>query len=125
MKEKWLLIPWLLMIIGWVSPALVVLTSEDTPLASGPLNNVQISWIGSVDALSSVLTTFCFGFIIVRLGAKNTLHLLSLPATLYWMLIYFGNSYEIIVIARLFSGLVIGGLISGLQYASSCNTATN
>lgn len=105
------------MIIGWISPALVRLTSDDTPLPSGPLNHVQISWIGSVDALSSVLTTFCFGFITVWLGAKNTLVLLSLPATLYWMLIYFGRSYEIIVLARFISGIVIGGLISRLQYA--------
>lgn len=36
------LIVWL---SGWLSPALPVLMSENTPLLSGPLSNEELSWI--------------------------------------------------------------------------------
>lgn len=32
--------------IGWLSPALTKLMSDDTPLKTGPLTKDQLAWIG-------------------------------------------------------------------------------
>lgn len=35
-------------VIGWFSPTLPILMSDDTPLVTGPLKSDEISWLGSV-----------------------------------------------------------------------------
>lgn len=34
--------------VGWVSPSLLILQSEKTPIYGGPININEASWIGSI-----------------------------------------------------------------------------
>lgn len=96
--------------VGWISPAIPRLLSEDTPLLSGPLTSSQLSWIGSIVCIGSLVGSFIFGYMNTVLGCKRTIQCLSLPPVISWLLIYFGNSFSYIAAARFASGLTAGGI---------------
>ncbi|XP_055303105.1 facilitated trehalose transporter Tret1-like [Sitodiplosis mosellana] len=95
--------------VGWFSPALAKLTSKDTPLIEGPLNSEQISWLGSISNLSALCGIFVTGIFIKLLGCKNAMISLAFPSTAFWILIYFGNSYYHLLIAKICAGWTGGG----------------
>lgn len=87
--------------IGWVSTTLPKLASKDTPLLlSGPVTNDQLSWIGSINCIGCILGSVLVGYLTDVLGAKRTTHLLAVPFAVSWLLIYSGNMYHHILIAR-------------------------
>ncbi|XP_055295169.1 facilitated trehalose transporter Tret1-like [Sitodiplosis mosellana] len=96
--------------MGWPGPALPILLSENTPLKTGPLSNEQLSWIGSISALAAILGTFTFGFFTMFLGSKRTMLFLMLPTVIFWVLIYIGDSYYHVLIARFSTGWTGGGV---------------
>lgn len=96
---------------GWLSPALPELLSESTPLTTGPLTNEQLSWIGSINALSGIFGTFFFGCVTACFGCKRAAILLSTTCFTFWTLIYMGNTYYHVLIARFFMGTT-GGKIN-------------
>lgn len=96
--------------VGWSSPALQQLTSESTPLSSGPLSNSEVSWIGSINCLGGLTGSLSLGYFITIMGAKRAMLVLILPAVLFWIMIYFGDSYFDIFVARFLSGWVGGGI---------------
>lgn len=65
--------------IGWFSPSLLVLVSEDSPLASGPLTFDQVGWIASVPSLGAIIGPLIYGLIANRIGYRNALLLTSIP----------------------------------------------
>lgn len=95
--------------LGWASPALRILVTENTPLKSGPLTNEQLSWLGSVNGLSAIFGSVIFGCTVAVVGSKRTLLILALPSSIFWILIYFGDTHYHILIARCLNGLVAGG----------------
>lgn len=90
--------------IGWISPATPILISNESPLKTGALSCQQLSWLGSINAFAAIVGTFAFGFITLYLGCKNTIHTFALAPILFYTLIYFGDSYNYILIARFFMG---------------------
>lgn len=101
--------------LGWVSPAIPLLMSEDSPLTSGPITNEQLSWIGSFGCIGSLLGSFVAGYMSSVIGAKKTVLLLALPTGCSWLFIYFGNSYEYILAARAGSGMAGGGVLTTIM----------
>lgn len=97
-------------ILGWTPQAFPILVSENTPLISGRLTNDQISWIGAIGALGVFAGSFLFGFITSLVGCKRSTLFLAVPSITFWLLIYFGNIYHHILMARLLSGLTFGGI---------------
>lgn len=97
-------------IIGWFSPALPKLLSQNSPLIDGPLNSTDISWIASITNIGALCGTFTFGFFTTFLGCKRAMLFLALPSTVFWILIYFGNAYHHILLARFFCGWSGGGI---------------
>ncbi|XP_055304279.1 uncharacterized protein LOC129569467 [Sitodiplosis mosellana] len=97
-------------IVGWIAPALGILASEETPLEVGPFSNEQMSWIGSINCLGALCGSFSFGYFISLMGCKRAMIALTVPCIAFWCLIYFGNVYYQILIARVFSGWAGGGI---------------
>lgn len=65
---------------GWPSVSFDVLESaERSPLASGPLNTNEISWLVSLFGLGGFLGTILFGILINLIGRKTYLCLLAIP----------------------------------------------
>lgn len=100
--------------LGWTSPALPVLLSNSTPLITGPLTNDELSWIGSMSSLGSVCGTFICGLLSMWLGCKRAMVFLAFPPIVFWILVYFGNTFYHILCARLIGGLTGGGFQSGV-----------
>lgn len=97
-------------IVGWCSPALQKLTSESTPLSHGPFTNEEVSWIGSINAIGGLFGSLSFGYFITIMGCKRAMIVLTFPAIVFWIMIYFGNSYIEIFIARAVNGWGGGGI---------------
>lgn len=97
-------------ILGWISPVIPLLKSEDTPLASGPLTSAQLSWIGSIMNIGAIFGSPMFSCLASMIGYKRAMIFLTFPSMMCWFLIFFGNSYYYIVCARLVCGLTAGGI---------------
>lgn len=91
--------------VGWFSPALRVLLSNESPLKTGPLNNQELSWIGAMNSFGGLCGTFISGCLSIRLGSKRAMTMLAFPAIAAWILIYFGDSFYHIFFARFATGL--------------------
>lgn len=96
--------------MGWISPAIPILISSDTPLLSGPLTNDQVSWIGSINSIGALCGALSFGYFTSFIGCKRATLFLSIPMFTYWLLIFFGRTYYHILIARFIAGLTGGGI---------------
>lgn len=51
-----------------------------------------------------------FACITMFIGCKRTMLILTFPSIIFWIIIYFGQSYHSILIARLINGLTAGGV---------------
>lgn len=98
-------------ILGWPSTAISRLESLDTPLVSGPLTKEQISWIGSILSIGAMCGSLTFGSIAACLGVKRTMIFLAFPSIVSWLLIYFGNEYYHILLARYYDFLIFARFI--------------
>lgn len=102
-------------IAGWISPALSVLLTEETPLTDdGPLTNEEVSWLGSISSLGSIVGTFIFGGLSSLIGCKRAMIFLALPSIAFWILIHFGDTFFYLLLARCTFGLTAGGIQSGV-----------
>lgn len=57
--------------IGWVSLALPLLKSDETPLTTGKLSIVELSWIGSILSMGSLTGNLIFGVLVNFCGTKT------------------------------------------------------
>ncbi|KXJ82000.1 hypothetical protein RP20_CCG016266 [Aedes albopictus] len=58
--------------LGWLSPFLPLLQSEDSPLETGPVTIEQGSWIGSILCLGGLAGAIIYGSLTSRLGVKRS-----------------------------------------------------
>ncbi|XP_037708825.1 facilitated trehalose transporter Tret1 [Drosophila subpulchrella] len=93
--------------VGWMSPVMRDLQTEDSPLGF-PVLVDQVSWIGSVVGIGSVMGNLLAGFLQDRIGRKLVLLFIALPYTVFWFLVYFVQSVEFLYIGRLMAGITGG-----------------
>lgn len=65
--------------IGWLSPALLVLMSDDSPMNGGALTTEQVSWIGAILNVGALIGNFAYTAITSYFGRKKALCLLAVP----------------------------------------------
>lgn len=97
-------------VIGWIAPALPILLTESTPLKTGPLTTDEVSWIGSINSIGGIFGTLSFGYFTTKFGCKRVMSFLTIPSLIFWLTIYFGNSYYHLLFARFLTGLTGGGI---------------
>lgn len=66
-------------VCGWPSPNIPILSSQDTPLPTGPLSHEELSWISSILCIGGLTGTFLFGWIGNHFGRKYPLCFLTVP----------------------------------------------
>lgn len=69
--------------VGWFSPTLPILVSDDTPLAGGPLNIGEIGWIACLPSLGAILGVLFYGILATKIGYRNSTLLAAIPITVY------------------------------------------
>ncbi|XP_055307284.1 facilitated trehalose transporter Tret1-like [Sitodiplosis mosellana] len=97
-------------LMGWISPAIPKLTSESTPLTSGLLTTQQVSWIGSISCIGVLVGSLSFGYFTSFMGCKRAMLFLTVPSIGAWLLIYFGQTFDHILLSRALSGWSTGGI---------------
>lgn len=100
--------------MGWLSPALPLLLSDESPLKTGPITNEELSWIGAMNSVGALCGTFISGLISAFMGSKRAMTFIAYPSIAFWLLIHFGDTFYHILLARFFCGLTGGGFQSGI-----------
>lgn len=65
--------------IGWTSPSILLLTSDQSPLQTGKISTEEASWIAAIQCFGFLVSCTAFGFIANRFGRKWPLVILSIP----------------------------------------------
>lgn len=65
--------------IGWYSPALPLLQSEQTPLLDGPISGDMSGWIGASLAIGGIFGCLGFGLLGNWTGFKRSILLTAVP----------------------------------------------
>lgn len=69
--------------IGWFSPTLPILVSDDTPLAGGPLDISEVGWIACLPSLGGILGGLIYGFLATKIGYRNSTLQTAVPIIVY------------------------------------------
>lgn len=76
--------------LGWLSPSLKLLKSNDSPLESGALTVDEISWIGSIFSIGAIVGNIAGGYLTTKIGSKSSVMLLGVPQLVRYIKSY-GN----------------------------------
>ncbi|XP_064541799.1 facilitated trehalose transporter Tret1 isoform X2 [Drosophila montana] len=112
--------------IGWMSPVMRQLQTPESPLSFGVFVE-ELSWIGSLLGIGSVIGNLLAGFLQDRIGRKPVMFALTVPYVCFWLLSYFAQSVQYLYLARLLAGITGGGgyivfpiFISEISDANMC-----
>ncbi|XP_030554914.1 facilitated trehalose transporter Tret1 [Drosophila novamexicana] len=94
--------------VGWMSPVMRQLQTPESPL-SFEVFVEELSWIGSLLGIGSVIGNLLAGFLQDRIGRKPIMFALTVPYVCFWLLSYFAQSVEYLYLARLLAGITGGG----------------
>ncbi|XP_052864417.1 uncharacterized protein LOC128271026 [Anopheles cruzii] len=97
--------------LGWVSPSLPYLQSNETHLAGGPLTVEQTSWLGSSLCLGGMTGVVLFGALADRFGKRRALQLVTVPHVAFWLCVLFATDVYQLCLGRVFAGAAGGGII--------------
>lgn len=97
--------------IGWLSPAIPMLKSnETTPLLSGPATVEEISWIGAYFSVGSLIGNVLFSAVLRNCGLRRSMYSLVAPNMLFWLIVMFGRYPWHLYVGRVLAGITGGGL---------------
>ncbi|XP_058819314.1 facilitated trehalose transporter Tret1-like [Topomyia yanbarensis] len=96
--------------IGWLSPFLPLLISTESPLSTGPVTDIQATWIASLLCVGAIFGTVLFGWSADKFGRKFSLCIAALPLIGFWACIAFGGFVEILYLGRLLAGVGAAGV---------------
>lgn len=95
--------------VGWVSPMLPILLTDESPLTSGALTVEESSWVSSILCIGGLIGTILFGWMIDRFGRRMSGLLCAIPLIASWALIAFGDDFIELLIGRFLCGFGGGG----------------
>ncbi|XP_055685011.1 facilitated trehalose transporter Tret1-like [Lutzomyia longipalpis] len=94
--------------VGWASPVILLLLSDESPLAVGQITKADAALFSSMLYIGGMVGTLIFGWLADRIGRKWSLFLgtlLQIPAHL---LIAFSTGLTHLYVSRILSGLAAG-----------------
>ncbi|CAD1468864.1 unnamed protein product, partial [Heterotrigona itama] len=95
--------------IGWQSPTMPQLQSENPPVGNRPMTKEAASWLTGIMCLTAALTSLIIGAIVNRFGHKVTGYLIALAHCTTWLFIIFATQHTYLFIGLFFSG-ISGGM---------------
>ncbi|KAL7010869.1 hypothetical protein ACKWTF_013984 [Chironomus riparius] len=97
--------------IGWTSPMIPYLKSNETQLETGTVSTSDASWIGSLMFLGSLVGTLTVGIVADTIGMKKCLVVLTFPSLIFWIRTVVSTDVYDFYIARTIAGLSGGALL--------------
>lgn len=65
--------------VGWSSPSIVLLTSDQSPLPTGKITTDEATWTAALKSLGFLLSCSVFGYVGTKFGRKWPLIILAIP----------------------------------------------
>ncbi|XP_077283045.1 facilitated trehalose transporter Tret1-like [Arctopsyche grandis] len=96
--------------IGWLSPVLLILEKESSPLGEKPSQH-EISIIASSFCIGALIFTPAYSYIIDRFGSKVSALACAVPFMISWIILTGARSSEALMLARAFAGAGSTGAI--------------
>ncbi|XP_070495771.1 facilitated trehalose transporter Tret1-like [Chironomus tepperi] len=97
---------------GWLSGALIIFNSDETPLITKQLKTEEIGWIASAIAIGGFVANLFFGWLSERTGRKVALYVVVVPQLLSWIFVYYARTPFYLVVSRILGGFAGGGLFT-------------
>lgn len=91
--------------MGWISPAMKILQSPESPIPTGPLNMEEIALIASISCAGGIITSVISGWIADQIGRKLTCSLFGTTYVAGWLLLIFAQNPYYLIICRFLHGL--------------------
>ncbi|XP_049774321.1 facilitated trehalose transporter Tret1-like [Schistocerca cancellata] len=104
---------------AWSATTLPILQSEDSP---APITADQASWLASINSLTGLVATFTAGYAVDIIGRKKLILSAAAPLLVWWPMVAFANSYEMLMVAMTI-GSLSGGLMSSPSTMFLCEIA--
>ncbi|KAH8352345.1 hypothetical protein KR084_003519 [Drosophila pseudotakahashii] len=95
--------------VGWMSPVMRDLPTNQSPL-DFPVLVEDVSWIGSLVGIGSMLGNILAGTLMNRIGRKLVMLGIAFPYMMFWCMIYFVQSVEFLYVGRLLAGMTGGAV---------------
>ena len=74
----------------------------------------EVSWIGSLNCIAAMIGAATFGYFTPLMGSKRSLIVLTCPLVAFWLIIYYGQTYCHVLIARFIGGWTASGVQGGV-----------
>uniref|UniRef100_A0A4Y0BUW0 MFS domain-containing protein n=1 Tax=Anopheles funestus TaxID=62324 RepID=A0A4Y0BUW0_ANOFN len=97
--------------LGWVSPSLEYLRSNDTHLTGGPMTVEETSWLGSSLCIGGMIGVALYGSLADRIGKRKALQCIAIPHVAFWLFVIFGRDVVQLCIGRVLAGVAGGAII--------------
>ncbi|XP_035783800.1 facilitated trehalose transporter Tret1-like [Anopheles albimanus] len=98
--------------IGWLSPNIILMSSDDTPLVTGKITAEEQGTIGSIGTIGCMLAPLVCGWVAEIAGRKAALMLIGITQLISWAVMPFATRLSIIYASRIFGGFAGGGTLS-------------
>lgn len=100
--------------LGWASPNVPLLLSDESPLTTGPVSLSESSWISSLFCLGGAFGSVTFGWLLDTIGRKWAITAIGVPEAISWALIAFVPNVSSLLVARFLIGLSGGAMLVGV-----------
>ncbi|XP_017033009.1 facilitated trehalose transporter Tret1 [Drosophila kikkawai] len=97
---------------GWPSASFLELTSEKSPLETGPLTKQDQGWVAATICLGGLFGTIFFTWLADKIGRKWSILWMALPNLLGWIIIPYARNPTHLIIARFIGGAAGGGIFT-------------
>lgn len=85
-----------------------LLLSDETPLETGPMSPVEVSWVVAATSVGGLFSCLVSGLLLDHVGRKHVMTFVALPQLLAWILTYVGQSARVLFVGRLLEGIAAG-----------------
>ncbi|XP_050534174.1 facilitated trehalose transporter Tret1-like isoform X1 [Daktulosphaira vitifoliae] len=94
--------------LTWSSPTLIKLVNGGDPSISLVITKEEATWVGSLVTLGAAVGPILSGFILDKLGRKNTVLFSMILSIMAWIVIGFIPKINVLCLARFILGISVG-----------------
>lgn len=98
-----------------------ILMADDSPVLSGPLSYEDISWISSSFSAETTLGGLIFTLATALVDSKRSTTCMIIPGFGFIFYIYYGYTFNNLIIGRIFGGILAGAAQSTVFIAEIAN----
>ncbi|XP_055295153.1 uncharacterized protein LOC129564928 [Sitodiplosis mosellana] len=95
---------------AWAGPNFLVLTADDTPIASGPLSTSEAALVVSIPCFGAIIACLLYSLAIDRFSRRVHLISIALPLLISWVILLLATNVYHLYVARFLVGFSGGGL---------------